>query len=339
MAVIILLLLPALVCGAEYVIVDLTATNLTMVPDDLWTNVTGLILVNNGFVAIDSFPFYPDLSNVRLDRNSLEEFPNMTSISTKLSYLWLSDNLIAYINREIIGHLQQLRTLMLDNNKLTSLPDVILTSLTTLYLSGNMLTRCPHLARFCPIINFLFLEDNEISECDKQSFESASRLRNLRLNANQLSYVPDFNGVKTTLRELFLANNPIQTTTGHEFSTLESLQLLDIKKTGALRLPNLLLLPPSLAMIRIPDVKCDDPMLSWVNFLRIGGLAIHPDIDQSLCFKNYTIMLDYRLNRVVSFSHLNTPYNAGRFKSGKHKVSWFSFLTNLEFTSRLMSIT
>ena len=314
MAVLLLLLLLLPVCAGIIVILDLSDTNLTTVPDDLWTNMTNFILTNNGFVAIDSFPFYPDLSNVRLDRNSLEEFPNMTSISTKLSYLLLSDNLIAYINREIIGYLQTLTTLTLNNNKLTSLPDVILTSLTTLYLSGNKLTRCPHLARFCPNIVILFMDDNEISECDKRSFESASRLRNLRLNGNQLSYVPDFNEVKTTLRELILRNNPIQKTTGHEFSALESLRLLNIYKYAADRLPNLLLLPPSLVEIWVPDVKCDDPMLSWVNFLRIGGLEIHPDIDQSQsqCFKNYTIMQDYRLNRVVSFSHLNTPNNRGK---------------------------
>ena len=94
MAVVILLLLPALVCGAQNVIVDLTATNLTTVPDDLWTNVTNLKLGSNNLMAIDAFPYYPVLSSVILNRNGLQEFPNMTSLSTALINLWLSDNLI-----------------------------------------------------------------------------------------------------------------------------------------------------------------------------------------------------------------------------------------------------
>ena len=143
------------------------------------------------------------------------------------------------------------------------------------------------------------------------------RLSHLGLNDNELRATPDFTEVKNTLIILTLSNNPIHTITGHEFSNLERLEKLDIHDTVTDRLPNLLLLPKSIIDIGVPDINCDDPMLSWVNFLRISGVAIDPmiDVSNSQCFKNSAVRLDYKANRIVDFSDINTPYNTGRFNS------------------------
>lgn len=117
---------------------------------------------------------------------------------TKLRRLQLAHNRIQKLPGELAG-LTRLEELLLDNNKLSSLPPGVLSAMTSLQVLG--------------------LEDNELSSLPVKDFSSLSRLRILRVGGNTYSLSTSealalLNGITRSsgcLRELSLRNTDLTT--------------------------------------------------------------------------------------------------------------------------------
>ncbi|CAK9797133.1 Leucine-rich repeat-containing protein 40 [Anthophora plagiata] len=148
------------------------------------------------------------LTRLDLSHNNLEELPIGTGYLVRLISLDLSHNMLkelppdltnmrtlqkldaSYNQLEILpplGELRKVETVMLQSNKLTSLPD----------MSG------------CTLLRTLHLADNNIAEIDMSCLEGVGRLRTLTLGNNRIETVPE-EVIKLVCLEIFdLSHNKI----------------------------------------------------------------------------------------------------------------------------------
>ena len=95
---------------------------LTSFPHDIPEDVTHIWLGNNNISKVDFIEPFPDLIDLSLSNNGLEEFPNCLNI-TGLWELYLENNKITFIPTQLIIFLSNLNYIALLGNPLTSLPN------------------------------------------------------------------------------------------------------------------------------------------------------------------------------------------------------------------------
>ncbi|XP_043086079.1 podocan isoform X1 [Puntigrus tetrazona] len=182
---------------------------------------------------------------------SLTEFPQDLSEQTR--QLSLQNNQIAEVTVEHLSRLQQLETLNLQNNRLTTqgLDDEgfnILERLSYLYLANNKLTAAPrHLppslvsADFAanqltkiypntfgekPALKSVYLHNNKLTDAGlpENMFNGSDNLEILIMSSNFLRYVPK--GLPTALYRLHLKNNKLEKIPAGAFDNLFHLREL-----------------------------------------------------------------------------------------------------------------
>ena len=193
--------------------IDLSFRGLTDIPKDIPANETSLVLSRNKLV--------------NLSRNAFSKF-------YKLSWLLLNGNKIADIEKGAFNGLAALRILWLGNNKLVTIPDLsgLGPSLYILRLEYNQfkfidgkrfsgLYKLRHLyltsttartiSPLAPMLNLfhIYLENNEISYMKSDVFKACTSLKTLRVDSNNLKYVPDFEVLKASIMILQLERNHI----------------------------------------------------------------------------------------------------------------------------------
>lgn len=134
-----------LTCNLKYEKVN---ASLTEVPPDIPSNVCLIVINDNYITSFREFEFsrFPALelvnamsnklsyldeyafastkvSELKLGKNSLTEFPDLDSIKLSLVKLYLIGNLITSVPNHRIQNLQKLRTLFIGGNPLTSMTD------------------------------------------------------------------------------------------------------------------------------------------------------------------------------------------------------------------------
>ncbi|XP_057175411.1 podocan [Triplophysa rosa] len=166
---------------------------------------------------------------------SLNEFPEELSDHTR--QLSLQNNLITEVALEHLSHLQQLETLNLQNNRLTTqgLDDEafhILERLSYLYLANNKLTAAPrqlpaslvsadfaanHLTKIYPdtfgqkpALKSVYLHNNKLTDAGlpENMFNGSDNLEIFIMSSNFLRYVPK--GLPRALYRLHLKNNKLE---------------------------------------------------------------------------------------------------------------------------------
>ncbi|KAL1250397.1 hypothetical protein QQF64_021402 [Cirrhinus molitorella] len=182
---------------------------------------------------------------------SLTEFPQDLSEETR--QLSLQNNQITEVTLEHLSRLQQLETLNLQNNRLTTqgLDDEgfhILERLSYLYLANNKLTAAPrHLppslvsADFAanqltkifpntfgqkPALKSVYLHNNKLTDAGlpESMFNGSDNLEILIMSSNFLRYVPK--GLPTALYRLHLKNNKLEKIPAGAFDNLFHLREL-----------------------------------------------------------------------------------------------------------------
>ena len=138
----------------------------------------------------------------------------------------MSSNKLDRIEIGSLRHLATLKTLHLNDNRMTSLspaPWTNLTLLRELYLQGNNLERLPEFAGL-PHLVVLNVSRNVIATIDDNSFVDLGQLVALDLSHNRIVQVTDdaFVGLKS-LQVLTLAHNRIQAISPDSLSHLATL--------------------------------------------------------------------------------------------------------------------
>ncbi|XP_069696522.1 uncharacterized protein [Periplaneta americana] len=186
----------------------------------------------NGLVLLDFLNLYDNL----LTGLKVGTFKNMTHLQslhlgknriknleagifeglTSLEWLNLAHNLLYSLGSDTFIGLTNLKNLLLWHNRLSTLhPDVFmhLTKLNALYLDENEQLQIPSNSSFLNIqtVEFLYLQDCNISSVMPKSFENATNLAKLILSNNNLKTI-DYNifRVMPKLTHIFLDGNPLE---------------------------------------------------------------------------------------------------------------------------------
>ncbi|KAF1326325.1 Patatin-like phospholipase, partial [Globisporangium splendens] len=135
-----------------------------------------------------------------------------------------------------------LRTLALEKNKLTELPDAIaaFTQLTELYLRENQLTALPAAVGELTKLESLYLEDNEITMegIPDELANLAESMLGLCLHRNLLTLesLPEEIGLLVNLKELDIPGNKLETLPS-SFSNLRKIEILHAEENQLIKLP------------------------------------------------------------------------------------------------------
>jgi Leucine-rich repeat (LRR) protein len=195
------------------VTVDLSGIPLSAVPQDLFERDCGKVtkVVMNGCgltsLPIDFFARFPELRELSLVDNAIEELPDGIDLCPRLHTLYLEGNRLRSLPDDL-GKLRELRLLLLANNSLSSIVDLspLAPTLESLDLSGNPLgTTLGSLPEFDALLN-LNLARTGLASFDAR-IVARSPLLELDLSGNGLAEAPDlpFAG----LRFLRLADNSL----------------------------------------------------------------------------------------------------------------------------------
>jgi hypothetical protein len=166
-----------------------------------------------------------------LIENQLSSLPKRFTEMRSLRWVTLARNRLKALPSVKEGELPKLRTLYLDTNALTSLPDEIghLVKLEKLFLDRNQLSSLPKtFADMCGLL-WLTLDDNQFKEFPLPLCE-LRYLEQLSLSGNYLTALPPSVDAMSSLRKLYVARNPI-TKLPTELGKLEKLDLLEIDKS------------------------------------------------------------------------------------------------------------
>ncbi|XP_069188600.1 relaxin receptor 1 isoform X3 [Procambarus clarkii] len=216
------------------------AANLTSVPQDLDTNVTGLLLGNNSIVLTpDSFTRYPSLTLLHLENNGLRSIPrgvfkpltNLAKLFLAKNHLGRSDGLRPSL--EELGALPSLHHLDLSYDSLTQF-DLLLDlapGLKALFLNFNRVTlRGREVSPNAHSLKDLFLEHNLVEELTKDSLRGFTGLEALYLRHNKIRVIhPGAFLELHSLLDLELHNNRIQSIHPETFEGLTALVNLGLK--------------------------------------------------------------------------------------------------------------
>lgn len=142
-----------------------------------------------------------------LSPSPIDEWHGVTVYNDRVITIYLGENNLSGSITSEIGNLNELITLSLYNNEITTIPKELgnLTKLKFLYLNHNKITRLP-------------------SEIGK-----LTNLENVSLSHNQITYIPAKMGSLNQLKRLYINNNKI-TSIAPELGDLTSLEYLGLEK-------------------------------------------------------------------------------------------------------------
>ena len=83
--------------------------------------------------------------------------------------------------------------------------------ITKLFLGNKNITELPpHGFTLLPKLTYLYLQYNQFTHLPGGGLRNLPNLKDLSLDNNQLTHLPEYIGEYTTLRELYIKNNPLQ---------------------------------------------------------------------------------------------------------------------------------
>lgn len=201
-----------------------------------------------------------DLSNNNLDILESKVFQELHLVN--LQKLFISKSGLYEISDEAFVGLRGLVELDLNNNKITKVPSVALSScpdLMKLILNKNGIriiekNAFQHLSQLAS----LELSNCEINNIEKGAFNGLKSLEKLRLNGNKLKFIPELTlPLRTDLRDLALHNNPWHCDC-HLRSMQSELKLSNTPATAFQESQPICNTPIKLHDKPIKDIKIDD---------------------------------------------------------------------------------
>uniref|UniRef100_A0A3Q2G816 Leucine rich repeat containing 32 n=1 Tax=Cyprinodon variegatus TaxID=28743 RepID=A0A3Q2G816_CYPVA len=256
-----------------------------------------------------------DLSGNQLDLISEGAFGNLA----RLEHLNLSRNRLSVSlgsNSKALGSLGRLRSLDISMNGLSnSAAELLLrnkSSLDQLKMTGNVLIKLsPSMFGESKGITNLIIEDNLISEIEKQTFEPLSRLESLNLARNNLASICDF--TLHQVKYLNLSRNSLEFFVTCEDAALYSLEVLDLSHNKLLYFPIL----PKLNKLKhlylqnnlLGALGSEAVMVTEVNSLYQDIMKLMPLAYIDLSFNHFTSFPLETLSLLFSLETLNFSHN------------------------------
>ncbi|BFZ20778.1 hypothetical protein BsWGS_23817 [Bradybaena similaris] len=236
-------------------ILSLSNNSLTAAPKSLVNliNLTTLDLQNNKISNITWLPQSKKLSSLSLNNNNISDADRLSSVlrtyTDSLSSLALSFNQLKVIPD--LSSLVNLAFLDLSNNQIHdpnsgSAPN----STNEIDFSFNLLPSIPKIYRDMPSVFMMFLSHNIIQEVC--GIDIPLWVTHLDLQYNLIAELNDTSfPVNSSLEELFLDNNPLNTISELAFSNLAILDRLSLQNTKLTRLPLSLVYLTSITYINL----------------------------------------------------------------------------------------
>ncbi|XP_051170282.1 relaxin receptor 1 isoform X2 [Leptopilina boulardi] len=205
------------------------------IPQTFSVNVTTIILNNNFLTQLSAnvFENYTELQKLLLKNNSIRNLEIGTfKKQAQLENLILTKNYIHEIHRGHFTGLVSLKRLFINENKITiaNLFDFEnSTSLGWLNLNNNSITVQNLSLPYLPVLDQLFLDENNLEEIPETLFAGLPKLKTLSLEGNKIKRIAK-NAFQhfENLTELNLAYNKIKKIEPILFQSLVSLQKLSI---------------------------------------------------------------------------------------------------------------
>ncbi len=154
---------------------------------------------------------------------------------------------------QLISKFENLRTLILDDNNLATLPKDFenLRNLTKLYLAGNNLTNIPESICKLTTLNYLTLNDNQLAVIP-QNIANLSNLVYLNLRNNHLLNIPNEVCELSNLFLLDVFNNQVETIPVN-IGNLLKLIVLNLSKNKLVYIPNTICKLPNLKSLYLSN--------------------------------------------------------------------------------------
>ena len=168
---------------------------------------------------INTFHNFPKLSNLIIAGALQTEFPNLSTVCGKLTYINVRNNIINQVNTSSIDQCIALEHLGVENNKLTSVPNITAT--------GHSL-------------KLLNLTLNRIDEIDQDYMRAQTALETIEIAHNMLTLFPNVSRSGNTLTTIRLANNLITNISSTVMMRLVNLVSLDLGKNQLTSFPELI---------------------------------------------------------------------------------------------------
>ena len=169
---------------------------------NLWSN-------NIAYISNGAFHGISDLQTLDLGRNRLTEMPDLTLVSSSLTYLSLKENDITSKN----------------------LSAIVMTKLVTLHLGLNEITylSTTNLRYVMPILKILNLNSNKITGITSEYFSQFGYLEKLYLSSNRLTELnPVDLNMSSSLTRLEVDQNDIAVLENGSFTGFTNLNILQI---------------------------------------------------------------------------------------------------------------
>ncbi|VDD81718.1 unnamed protein product [Mesocestoides corti] len=153
-----------------------------------------------------------ELTKLSLQHNPLPTLPSGVGLLRNLRFLDISFNCISDLPFTIFDELLRLETLVMDSNKLVSLPSLKgLVDLHHMSVSNNQLCDFPETITECCKIMTIDVSGNRISELPNcLKWENLGNLQRLNLANNKLTFIPEELAECKKLRDLRLSDNPLK---------------------------------------------------------------------------------------------------------------------------------
>jgi Leucine-rich repeat (LRR) protein len=180
--------------------------------------------------------YYKTFDNTKVELKSVNDIYTIPNPDT-VKILYLYNNNITYLDKDIFNNLINLQLLFLQNNKLTHLDKNIfkhLANLQYLDLSDNNISSLDN-DIFNTLTNLqeLYLYNNLLTHLDNDIFKHLTNLHKLYLDTNNLSHLDkDIFKNLTNLQELYLDYNKLTTLNKDIFKHLTNLHDLDLSNNN-----------------------------------------------------------------------------------------------------------
>ena len=174
----------------------------------------------------------------------VDTFPDLRSVKDTLKFLDLRQNEISYIEPELLGMLQALKTFQIEGNQLTPIPDVAGTarSLQTLLLTNNPFTSFPPFYQLGGNITKLNIRRTDLTVMPIDQAALLPNLQRLYVADNYMFEFPDLTHLGDTLMFLELDEQrgiKIRYVPAHLLKPLVVIKVLILDGNGLTTLPNI----------------------------------------------------------------------------------------------------